>query len=110
YRVGTSILCSSCVQSKFFKLPATSNSDAPHIILYTSEFLYFDPSFRKGGLSNSDSRHTKWLLKIFVASLYASESVFPFFSHSSIVCRSEEHTSELQSRENLVCRLLLEKK
>src|SRR5690606_41125516 len=35
---------------------------------------------------------------------------------SSISCatsfgmRSEEHTSELQSRENLVCRLLLEKK
>src|SRR5690606_41067161 len=27
-----------------------------------------------------------------------------------IVFRSEEHTSELQSRENLVCRLLLEKK
>src|SRR5690606_40153586 len=29
---------------------------------------------------------------------------------SSGNCRSEEHTSELQSRENLVCRLLLEKK
>src|SRR5690606_40709607 len=28
----------------------------------------------------------------------------------TIVNRSEEHTSELQSRENLVCRLLLEKK
>src|SRR5690606_41522181 len=27
-----------------------------------------------------------------------------------ITARSEEHTSELQSRENLVCRLLLEKK
>src|SRR5690606_40819830 len=27
-----------------------------------------------------------------------------------ICIRSEEHTSELQSRENLVCRLLLEKK
>src|SRR5690606_41644673 len=27
----------------------------------------------------------------------------------SAVARSEEHTSELQSRENLVCRLLLEK-
>src|SRR5690606_39572783 len=26
------------------------------------------------------------------------------------IARSEEHTSELQSRENLVCRLLLEKK
>src|SRR5690606_40764580 len=29
---------------------------------------------------------------------------------SPIPKRSEEHTSELQSRENLVCRLLLEKK
>src|SRR6266511_2420477 len=28
----------------------------------------------------------------------------------SVLQRSEEHTSELQSRENLVCRLLLEKK
>src|SRR5436309_5588434 len=28
----------------------------------------------------------------------------------TLVARSEEHTSELQSRENLVCRLLLEKK
>src|SRR5690606_40493981 len=27
-----------------------------------------------------------------------------------VATRSEEHTSELQSRENLVCRLLLEKK
>src|SRR5690606_41088400 len=27
-----------------------------------------------------------------------------------VLARSEEHTSELQSRENLVCRLLLEKK
>src|SRR6266700_7104236 len=33
-------------------------------------------------------------------------------SRTSVVgqARSEEHTSELQSRENLVCRLLLEKK
>src|SRR5256886_8115346 len=28
----------------------------------------------------------------------------------SRACRSEEHTSELQSQSNLVCRLLLEKK
>src|SRR5690606_40380486 len=35
------------------------------------------------------------------------------FGSSKVVglqARSEEHTSELQSRENLVCRLLLEKK
>src|SRR3712207_7595169 len=30
--------------------------------------------------------------------------------HSSTPSRSEEHTSELQSRQYLVCRLLLEKK
>src|SRR5690606_41763630 len=30
--------------------------------------------------------------------------------HQGDLRRSEEHTSELQSRENLVCRLLLEKK
>src|SRR5690606_34427670 len=33
----------------------------------------------------------------------------PMF-HTGQGIRSEEHTSELQSRENLVCRLLLEKK
>src|SRR5690606_40705141 len=31
-------------------------------------------------------------------------------AENGMTVRSEEHTSELQSRENLVCRLLLEKK
>src|SRR5690606_41315849 len=31
-------------------------------------------------------------------------------AQGAVPVRSEEHTSELQSRENLVCRLLLEKK
>src|SRR5690606_41682641 len=35
---------------------------------------------------------------------------FCLYLHSVAVARSEEHTSELQSRENLVCRLLREKK
>src|SRR2546427_9608710 len=33
-----------------------------------------------------------------------------FVPKSPVVMRSEEHTSELQSQSNLVCRLLLEKK
>src|SRR5688572_32553079 len=40
----------------------------------------------------------------------SSVHVFNFFWHSCGACRSEEHTSELQSQSNLVCRLLLEKK
>src|SRR5690606_39293270 len=62
-------------------------------------------------------------LKIFSKAVSLSTNIFPVdepmktltpqtsrglvFKTSS---RSEEHTSELQSRENLVCRLLLEKK
>src|SRR5437868_12264225 len=34
----------------------------------------------------------------------------PFFEEANARKRSEEHTSELQSRFDLVCRLLLEKK
>src|SRR2546427_6154731 len=38
--------------------------------------------------------------------LFVAGGVFPDFG----LARSEEHTSELQSQSNLVCRLLLEKK
>src|SRR5690606_39676814 len=44
------------------------------------------------------------------SSLLATKSVSQFSSTIVPPSRSEEHTSELQSRENLVCRLLLEKK
>src|SRR5690625_6877674 len=37
-------------------------------------------------------------------------ATWPCSSSPSTWCRSEEHTSELQSRGHLVCRLLLEKK
>src|SRR5688572_31748086 len=37
-------------------------------------------------------------------------STSDFWNRSASLKRSEEHTSELQSQSNLVCRLLLEKK
>src|SRR5690606_41753144 len=40
---------------------------------------------------------------------HAASSLAPLLQ-CTIATRSEEHTSELQSRENLVCRLLLETK
>src|SRR2546430_10634864 len=40
----------------------------------------------------------------------ATAKLKPFFRASPKAKRSEEHTSELQSQSNLVCRLLLEKK
>src|SRR5690625_6876123 len=41
---------------------------------------------------------------------YSSERFREVYSQSKYPLRSEEHTSELQSRGHLVCRLLLEKK
>src|SRR2546430_8741383 len=47
----------------------------------------------------------------FVTSMYLTSSPSVDVSpHTSSPLRSEEHTSELQSQSNLVCRLLLEKK
>src|SRR3712207_7008138 len=38
------------------------------------------------------------------------QGIAPVTSEAVMLARSEEHTSELQSRQYLVCRLLLEKK
>src|SRR5690349_23938824 len=43
-------------------------------------------------------------------SLLVVQGLESFLSSSTTKMRSEEHTSELQSRRDLVCRLLLEKK
>src|SRR6266496_4545462 len=42
--------------------------------------------------------------------LYAAYAIIPAHILRATHVRSEEHTSELQSRRDLVCRLLLEKK
>src|SRR3712207_9018237 len=46
----------------------------------------------------------------YVIDAYADPAVFPLANRFCFAPRSEEHTSELQSRQYLVCRLLLEKK
>src|SRR3712207_8172605 len=45
-----------------------------------------------------------------LASGWFSQCVFPMSCSTGRFSRSEEHTSELQSRQYLVCRLLLENK
>src|SRR5690625_6731207 len=52
-----------------------------------------------------------WSLKFGIRAWWAMTKIISFlFLARSISSRSEEHTSELQSRGHLVCRLLLEKK
>src|SRR5690606_41586807 len=65
-------------------------------------------SRRPPGLPARQARRQRPMLQ---QSLYGTTFLLllrPF--HWTCCTRSEEHTSELQSRENLVCRLLLEKK
>src|SRR5256885_3180969 len=58
-------------------------------------------STKNGPGRKSDVQECQWLLKL---------HAFGLLNNSFQPTRSEEHTSELQSPCNLVCRLLLEKK
>src|SRR5690625_5838738 len=49
-------------------------------------------------------------LEITAETLQAAQNNLPAAQRIALETRSEEHTSELQSRGHLVCRLLLEKK
>src|SRR3712207_7239078 len=59
-------------------------------------------------------RQQAWLPLLLVAAIFLgffyNLGGFPLFDLDEGAFRSEEHTSELQSRQYLVCRLLLEKK
>src|SRR2546427_6902161 len=63
-------------------------------------------------LHRSAMTRARRFVALWLAVSIAGVIVFrPWFDHYSLpVLRSEEHTSELQSQSNLVCRLLLEKK
>src|SRR5207247_8041599 len=47
--------------------------------------------------------------RAFLRAFPTGAGAFPLLVHFALEARSEEHTSELQSRVDLVCRLLLEK-
>src|SRR5438105_6423350 len=80
------------------------NSWANHRTLGAAEKLTPEQFTQPMGSSFTSVRDT-------LAHIYGAESVWlERFHGRSPSARSEEHTSELQSRVDLVCRLLLEKK
>src|SRR5947209_17269087 len=79
-------MCHSIIRSFFFNDPATTEI---YTLSYTTLFRSYD-----------SPRHARHLRR----------AAGREFLRPARVLRSEEHTSELQSRQYLVCRLLLEKK
>src|SRR5690606_41385623 len=82
----------------FLNDPATTE-------IYTLSLHDALPIFRAAGGVITPKQ---WLVIDDLATKYAGDTIR--LTTRQAVQRSEEHTSELQSRENLVCRLLLEKK
>src|SRR2546427_8541567 len=65
---------------------------------------------RLGEMPEPEVRDHDVLVQVHAASLNQLDSKIRDGEFKLILPRSEEHTSELQSQSNLVCRLLLEKK
>src|SRR5690606_41168154 len=95
----------------FMMLPRPPTSTLfPYTTLFRSCFRWIEQLT----LSNKSKQRNN--CKCMIKCSFAPEQTHPFALKRTTrlqgrnPVRSEEHTSELQSRENLVCRLLLEKK
>src|SRR5262249_61228776 len=80
--------------------------DALPILLVFAAGIFMD---RRGWIPGRSDRQPAGLRKTFAPFWEAWDRVQEHYVDRNAV-RSEEHTSELQSLTNLVCRLLLEKK
>src|SRR5690606_41416684 len=99
----------------FFPLPRPPSSPLfPYTTLFRSPFPPPSPSSSSppsfSPLSPSPSPASSLSSLNFRREINSIEKASHNFFFAKENARSEEHTSELQSRENLVCRLLLEKK
>src|SRR5690606_40229175 len=93
----------SMVPSPMPRMPRRC-SLSPYTTLFRSQ-----PAFRVANFPQQHIGHGRTLQGAQLGGI-AAMSLLIQIPADGVLHRSEEHTSELQSRENLVCRLLLEKK
>src|SRR3712207_8804258 len=80
----------------------------PRSTLFPYTTLFRSSDATEGPLDEALARHARQTGGILLLLFDQFEDYFRY--HGRAEDRSEEHTSELQSRQYLVCRLLLEKK
>src|SRR5690606_41311139 len=103
----------SSILSSAHILPPPRSTLFPYTMLFRSVTLpastpCSDAGTRRGLLHRSTAGHPAQVLR---STSVPHSGVAPgggVFRRGHLPIRSEEHTSELQSRENLVCRLLLD--
>src|SRR5688572_31063056 len=78
----------------------------PYTTLFRSGWLHQ----RSAQRNESMMRHRPLPFRLLLVALLGMSAPAHIFPVAATQARSEEHTSELQSQSNLVCRLLLEKK
>src|SRR2546430_13646798 len=81
-----------------------------HAIIATAGAASFRMTGRSGPTVSAPGVRVVLIMAPEATGAPARGSTSGFFDPVATACRSEEHTSELQSQSNLVCRLLLEKK
>src|SRR2546430_7348253 len=80
----------------------------PYTTLFRSELVEKSYTACRTLIRSRSRRALPNMLRLMSLSRLTCPSTMPF--ERTVNYRSEEHTSELQSQSNLVCRLLLEKK
>src|SRR5690606_41088344 len=100
------LLPSSCAFRALQSFPTRRSSDLGwvQLALATPVQFFAGEQFYKDAWNNLRHRTAN------MSTLVALGTSAAYFYSVAVLLRSEEHTSELQSREKLVCRLLLEKK
>src|SRR3712207_7426886 len=88
----------------------------PYTTLFRSKPQPIEPGSFRDRIRHNTAVYLAWRIGVFVAGLLfvllgvALTALPGPLTIPPVLLRSEEHTSELQSRQYLVCRLLLEKK
>src|SRR5690606_41045965 len=112
-KIGCLAVVAVFFSCKTVEQPAVSNKLEPvfkeHEYIYKKQHVWKDVQWEyKYSRKVIDSIFTEYNLQD-SEDFFIITSVDDLANYSLEIKRSEEHTSELQSRENLVCRLLLEK-